>query len=57
MFASTLHSDLMKSQQFEIAAAAAAKGPRDFAREQSVATTSRRIRRQRWIWLRVAGRA
>jgi len=55
VYASTLHADLMKSHQREIAAAAVHSGPRHYAPAAPV--DSQRAERRHFVWLRIARRA
>jgi hypothetical protein len=55
MYASTLHADLMKSNQNEIAAAIASRCPGNFAPAKP-ASKRDRPRRRHFLWLRVARR-
>jgi hypothetical protein len=54
MFASTLHADLMKSHQRELAAAAAIKGPHEYPTAKPAEPS--RPRRQRVFFLRSLSR-
>ena len=54
MYASTLHADLMKSHQREIAATAAVKGPHEYPTAKPVEPS--RPRRQRLVFFRSVSR-